>query len=430
MTAFRDVTAGPELFPAMGPELRRDMDALLPLIEKTFPIPARFRRDLAPAVAELSRLLTSSRGERPLSYLNRPPMLSAYLRYFLPWNLYRLCRLLPSLELSLAPKDRILDLGAGPLTFPAALWLCRPELRDVPLEFSCLDLSRAALDAGKKLFTALGPPCPWTIRLHSAGSRGPRKPAKGEQGASLVTVINMYNELFQSVSPGDEEGLYRLAKTQGAMLASYAGKDGRVLVVEPGIPRSGRFITLLREVLTELGHPPLSPCAHEGPCPFPGPALLPGSRREMGKGASKWCHFAFDTQEAPAALRRLSTEAGLPKERATLSFLLAGPAPGDQRLKDPGHTALGKQGTPPPLPGGEGSLQAPVRVISDPFPLGAAQGPREWGRYGCAKEGMTLVRGEKALIESLPPGALIRVLFTGRRDPKSGAFLCRPAGTE
>jgi hypothetical protein len=457
MTVFRDGAAGPGLFPAMGPELRRDMDALFPLIEKTFPIPARFRRDLASGVAELSRLLTSARGERPLSYLNRPPMLSAYLRYFLPWNLYRLCRLLPSLELPLAPGDRILDLGAGPLTFPIALWLCRPEFRDLPLEFSCTDLSRAALDAGKRLFTALGggPPCPWTIRLHGAGGRGPRNPAQGTQGASLVAVFNMYNELFQSISPGDAGGLHRLAETQGAFLASRAGKDGRVLIVEPGIPRSGQFITLLREALTDLGYPPLSPCAHDGPCPFPGPDKGGGPRktpglhrpagqrrfpepggspaggdpaaRDTGKGASKWCHFAFDTQDAPAALRRLSTAAGLPKERATLSFLLAGPAPGD---RSPGRGALNNRGPLPPLPGDRENPRPQVRIISDPFPLGAAQGPREWGRYGCAKEGMTLVQGERPLIESLPPGALVRVVFTGRRDSKSGALLCRPAGAE
>ncbi|MDR2747728.1 MAG: hypothetical protein LBB77_09825, partial [Treponema sp.] len=356
MMAFPEGAAGPGLFPAVKPELRRDMDALLLLIEKTFPVPARFRRGLASDVAELSRLLTSARGERSLSYLNRPPMLSAYLRYFLPWNLYRLCRLLPSLELPLATGDRILDLGAGPLTFPIALWLCRPEFRELSLEFHCQDLSRAALDAGKKLFTALsGGPCPWTIRV-----RGARQdPAEGKQ--ALVAVLNMYNELFQSVSPGDGGGLYRLARSQGALLAAHAGKDGRILIVEPGIPRSGQCIALLRDVLAGMGHPPLSPCAHDGPCPFPGPVKDAGPRnppggpshrsaeqrveqrrsadpsaaagnavRGMGKSASKWCHFAFDTQDAPAALLRLSAAAGLPKERATLSFLLAGPARGEQ----------------------------------------------------------------------------------------------------
>jgi hypothetical protein len=465
----------------MGPELRRDLEALLPLIEKTFPVPGRFRRGLPADVAELSRLLTSGRGERSPLYLNRPPMLSAYLRYFLPWNLYRLCRLLPALELPLAAGDRILDLGAGPLTFPIALWLCRPEFRVLPLEFRCQDLSRAALDAGKKLFASLSGGCPWTITITSR--HGLRDPAEPKGGAALVAVLNMYNEVFQSISPGDEGGLYRLAETQGALLASLAGKNGRILVVEPGIPRSGQFIALLRGALVRLGRPPLSPCPHGGPCPFPGPVKGPGPRqvpqgppRRRGpsfhgggppaaetaadkpgvRGVSKWCHFAFGAQDAPAALRRLSTAAGLPKERATLSFLLAGPARANQtNLTDqpdranqsnrtdptsrPGRARPdrmdqrpgrgGKKPGPaaplPELPEEQGP--SPVRLISDPFPLGAPQDSREWGRYGCAPEGMALVRGGRTLIESLSSGALIRAAFTGLRDPKTGALLCRPA---
>jgi hypothetical protein len=345
--------AGTELFPEPGPELRRAMEALLPLIEKTFPIPGRFRRDLVPAVAELSRFLTSARGERSLSYLNRPPLLSAYLRYFLPWNLYRLCRLLPSLDLPLAPGDRILDLGAGPLTLPIGLWLCRPDLRGLPLEFRCLDRSRAALEAGKELFAALtgtgglsgvlsGPGLPavsrspWTITTVCGEIDRPGGWRRGLQDkAALVAALNVYNEVFQPISPGDDGGLRRFADAQGALLASYTG--GRILVVEPGTPRSGRFIALLREALIGLGRPPCSPCAHGGPCPFPGKGgfsrgVLSGDSGEYfpgpspGKTASKWCHFAFDTQSAPAVLRRLSMAAGLPKERATLSFLLAGPA--------------------------------------------------------------------------------------------------------
>ena len=78
------------LFALLPPETRRLMDGIPALIEKTFPLPGRFRSALPSDVAELSRLLTSGRGERGLSYLGRPNLLSAYLRYFLPWNLYRL----------------------------------------------------------------------------------------------------------------------------------------------------------------------------------------------------------------------------------------------------------------------------------------------------------------------------------------------------
>jgi hypothetical protein len=422
------------------------MEALLPLIEKTFPIPPRFRRGLAPAVAVLSRLLTSGRGDRPLSYLNRPTVLSAYLRYFLPWNVYRLCRLLPSLELPLAAGDRILDLGAGPLTLPISLWLCRPDLRGLALEFRCLDRSRAALEAGKKLFAALGPAAPWTINTVCAGMG----PSRGRSaGAALVAAINVYNEVFQPVSPGDDGGLRRFAGAQGALLASYAGGGGRILVVEPGTPRSGRFISLLREALAGLGRPPLSPCAHRGPCPFPGrgparPGLDRDSGPSYGKGAAKWCHFAFDAQGAPAALRRLSEVAGLPKERAVLSFLLAGPAvkgaenaqgigaeiPEElERIARSGGRRAAAGCAQIPNPGDPahsgGTRRVLLRVISDPFPLGG-----DWGRYGCASEGMALVRGGRTLIGSLPSGALIEALSTGRRDSKSGALLCLPVPPE
>jgi hypothetical protein len=285
-------------------------------------------------------------------------------------------------------------------------------------------LDRRREDAGRRV--SPGPP--------AGPSKGPRRSPEDKDGFALVAALNVYNELFQPVSPGDNEGLSRLAKTQGALLAAHAGGAGRVLIVEPGVPRSGHFIALLREVLTGLGLPPLSPCPHAGPCPFPGPARggplksaasgelprgsppshrnLPenspfshrdSAGREEGRGAAKWCHFAFDTRDAPAALRRLSAVVGLPKERATLSFLLAGSPP---------HPLVSCP---------------PVRIISGPFPLGLG-GNREWGRYGCFDGGMALVRGGKALIESLPPGALVQVVFADQRDPKSRALLCRPAG--
>jgi hypothetical protein len=415
------------------------MEALLPLIEKTFPIPARFRRTVPRDVAELSRLLTSGRGGRPLAYLNHPPALSAYLRYFLPWNVYRLCRLLPALKLPLTPGDRIADLGAGPLTLPIALWLCRPELRALPLEFRCLDRSKAVLDAGKKLFAALAgsgifPGAAWTFTAVSGelGQTLAHGSAGGGKGPALTAVLNVYNEIFQSIPPGDDEGLSRFAGVQAALLAAYAGREGRILIVEPGVPRSGRFITLLRDALAALGFPPDSPCVHSGPCPFPGPErnirTLGRPRRDSsGRGradraaagwdaegraaektASKWCHFAFDTQDAPAALLRLSAEAGLPKDRAVLSFLSAGPAAGEEiRSADAGF---------------------PVRIISDPFPVGGGQG--EWGRYGCAEGGMVLVRGGGGRIKSLSSGILVEAVSTGLRDPKSGALICRDKRTE
>jgi hypothetical protein len=104
------------LFAPLPDESRMILDRVPSLIDKVFPLPERFRVGLPRDVAELSRLLTSGRPERGASYLGKPALLSAYLRYFLPWNIYRLSRLLTSLSLELKPNDAVNDLGAGPLT--------------------------------------------------------------------------------------------------------------------------------------------------------------------------------------------------------------------------------------------------------------------------------------------------------------------------
>jgi hypothetical protein len=406
-----------DLFPPPGSlsiAVRRALEGIFPLLDRVFPVPARFRRELPGDVAELSRLLTSARNERSLSYLNRPPLLSAYLRYFLPWNLYRLCRILPALDLPLAAGDAVTDLGAGPLTFPVALWISRPELRVLPLEFRCIDRSGAVLDAGKRIFAALAgetasdEACPWTIKTIVGEIRpGPTHPLSVElrgKPAALVTALYLYNEIGQLIPPEDSPAFARLAGTQAAFLSGLAGDGGRILVVEPGVPRSGEFISLLRAAFLRLGCPPLTPCVHSGPCPL----------IDEGKKAAKWCHFAFDTKDAPEALRRLSASAGIPKERAVLSFLLA--------EKGALHTAVAPAMAADAAP--VGTAQAPVtlRIISDLFPVA---GGTLYGRYGCGAPGLVLVRAGRRTLEKLRSGALARVKLSGERDPKSGA----PVGT-
>jgi hypothetical protein len=393
---------GTELFPPLASGIRRDLDAILPLIDKTFPVPGRFRGDLPRDVAELSRLLTSARNERSLSYLNRPPLLSAYLRYFLPWNLYRLCRLLPGLDLPLAPGDAVADLGSGPLTLAAALWISRPELRPIPLEFRCIDRSAAALEAGRKFFAALaGENCPWALKTITGEVRpGRGRPLSVElrgKAPALTAALWLYNEICQPLPPEDTGALGRLAEGQAAFLANLGGEGGRILALEPGVPRSGEFISLLRASLLRLGYSPLSPCLHPGPCP-----LGEGRNRE-GKRAAKWCHFAFDTEDAPRALRSLSGAAGIPKERATVSFLL---------VKKSTGAAVGAADGPEPVS---------LRIFSDPFPLSAEGGL--YGRYGCGERGLVLVRGGRRELEELPSGALARVKPAAGRDLKSGALL-------
>jgi hypothetical protein len=419
------------IFPHLDAETRRALEGFLRLIDRTFPLPRRRAGSLPRDIAELSRLFTGARGERTVTYLGKPAFLSAYLRYFLPWNLYRLCRLLPGLVLPLEDGDAVTDLGSGPLSLALALWISRPDLRGLRLEFRCIDHTATVMRAGKKLFEALaGGDCPWILRLerNSLGGRAGKAPIvwKGpsaeekqpagkdarrqEKPARLVTAVNVFTELGQNIPAADGGGLKRFAEKSFKTLTSYLADTGYLLAVEPGNPQGGAFIAGLRGALIESGGSVLAPCPHAQPCPFPGGKAPRRERRTEGRGKGKWCHFAFSTEEAPAALRTLSSRAGLPKERAALSFLFAG---------------LGGQEGPEPeaLTGG-----LRLRVISDAFPLPAAGGApaardARFGRYCCSEQGMALLTGKRSALEKAESGALFKAACTGARDPKTGAVI-------
>jgi hypothetical protein len=395
------------------------LDRLPGLIDKVFPLPERFRVGLPRDVAELSRLLTSGRPERGASYLGKPALLSAYLRYFLPWNIYRLSRLLSSLPLELKPNDAVNDLGAGPLTLAAALWISRPALRNIPLEFRCLDRTPAVLDAGKKFFAALtGTDCPWTVRTIRGDVRRNGRLSVEIRGnpAALSAAVNMYNELFWDFSPGDTEELEYFTKSQARLLSSLTESSGFILVVEPGIPRSGEFVSLLRALLMEEGRYPTAPCTHNGPCPMPGGWIESGHGTG---GKARWCHFAFDTGDAPNELHKLSAAARIPKERATISFLLAGPVLSQKPINHVTNNPDRKDVQKAP------KKHEKIRVISDVFHLGDGKDPGaySWGRYGCGEHGLVLVTGSRAALEETPSGALEELSLNGTRDAKSGALM-------
>ncbi|GHV17507.1 hypothetical protein FACS189493_5230 [Spirochaetia bacterium] len=413
-SSFSKSVFSENLFSAPDAGARRLLDGLPALIDKTIPLPRQFRAGLKRDVAELSRLLTSGRGDRRDSYLGEPAMLSAYIRYFLPWNVYRLVRLLPNLPITLADGDAITDLGSGPLTLPIALWIARPDLRRVKLEFRCLDRTGPILEAGKKIFAAICGPSvpgtdaqaahPWTIKtirgeLHERGHGKHRPgtlPMRGKPTA-LVTAVNVFNEVMSAVPPGGD--LTPAAEREAALLSALAAPAASIFVVEPGVPRSGEFIAALRGALTALGRLVCVPCpAAHGDCSFP------GGRSGSSGAKEKWCHFAFDTADAPRQLQALSAAAGIPKERAVLSFLFTGGIP-----------AL------------DTADSITVRIISDAFPL---PGEGRFGRYGCSQRGAALVTGSAAQLESAGSGALLRLTAPAieRRDRKSGALILELRG--
>ncbi|MDR1390063.1 MAG: small ribosomal subunit Rsm22 family protein [Treponema sp.] len=373
------------LFPALDQKTRSAIDQFLDLIARNFPLEKRFRRNLPGDVAELSRLFTSDRKIRDTGYLGRPAMLSAYLYHYLPWNVYKLCKLFGGIASEsggrfpeLDEDDAVTDLGSGPLTLPIALWISFPALRNCKLEFRCVDRTGLILDAGRKLFDAL--------IMESAGLRlwrvktirGPLDAPLYGKRSSLIAAANVFNE-----SAGVEKA--------AVLIDARIKENGHVLVVEPGTPPSGRFISALRTALGKHGISIKAPCTHCGSCPMP-------------SGANKkWCHFPTDTSDAPERLKALSNAAGIPKERAVVSFLFA-------------------QKTPAPATSTIEANTNKIRIISDAFPLpGREEG--FFGRYGCYEQGLALVRGSKEKTAPLLPGALINQSPADGKDTKSGAAI-------
>jgi len=372
-------------FEILPQETRKTLFSACALIKENFRIPGRFRSALPSQIAELSRLLTNNRGERPLSYLTRPNFLSAYMHYFLPWNIYRLCILLQGIDLNLSAGDSVTDLGSGPLTFASALWIARHDLRNVPLEINCIDRCAPALEAGNKFFTTL---CEstntvntWKINL-IRDDIDIRRITRKENQSKLVCAVNLFNEIYGSLPHSDSEGLKHIADNAAQFMAGMALKNGSILTVEPGVPQSGRFISFLRTSLMRMGMQPLSPCTHTSACTF-------------FANKKRWCHFAYETFDAPKELQQLSAAAELPKERLVFSYLL---------------TAAAKKS----------NTENKLRVISDAFPLPQ----NRFGRYGCCSKGLVLLAGERKSIEKISCGSLFTMTdnFKGR-DKKSGALI-------
>lgn len=268
-------------------------------------------------IKKLSHQLTDDRSSRRIGYMNDASLVSAYISYFMWWNLVRLTKLfanLPKEGICLNDGDVCLDLGSGPLTVPVALWLSRPELRNKKLTFYCMDLSQTALSAGEEIFLSIAARTikdnqePWKIiRVKGAIGTGIKEKAK------LVTCANVFNELAQT----NEMPPDYLSKKYTGDIESYLSKDegAAVMLIEPGDPKSARLVSLMRDSFIRRGLMPVSPCPHFHMCPMEG--------RTTSNPNGKWCNFAFDTEDAPLQLLKLSEKSNLTKERAVLSYVLS-----------------------------------------------------------------------------------------------------------
>lgn len=407
-----------ELLPELPAESRQILENFESIVQGVRPLSSRQLLRLPENIRDVSHLLTDQRGGRRMGYLNDTVYLSAYMRYFQWWNLLRLTRLfagLKSTQLNVPDNGICLDIGSGPLTVPIALWLARPDLREKKLTWYCLDHSQTALALGEELYLAIAArtiadlgSARTIADLGSARTIGDSagkslEPwrivrVKGELGvqvrqcAHLVTAANVFNEVVEESGKPPEF----TAKRAADIIMHYKEASAQVLVVEPGTPPAARFLTAFRGALARKGLCIVAPCPQgmewtEGEgrgCSCP----MDGSR------GNKWCHFTFSTEDAPQKLQKLSARAGLPKERASLAFVLASSVAPKASVKE---------------------SQLEIRVISEPIKL-----PRDrTGYYGCCRQGLVLVESASNLV----PGQLLQVkeLENFRLDKKSGAVLYR-----
>jgi hypothetical protein len=417
--------------------MQRALEHIPTLLDAVLPLKAAHRRDLPSAVRELSARLTAERGSDTRPYWSSPRLVSAYLRWFLPWNLQRLTRLLRALDLPAPEAARgeegrrplLLDLGSGPLTFPLSLWLARPKWRALPLDITCVDAASRPLELGRALFARLvGENSPWRIRTQRASLDAAGIWEHSARGRPfLISFVNVFNEIkAKRGTPPDARPASFLRKA--ARLLAFGGS---ILCVEPGTRLGGKIIEGLRAHSPETGLEPLQPCPHKGPCP------LPGTRN--------WCRFTFDVRGAPRRLTELARDAGLPKKDLSLSFLLLrgrnadAAQPSSPPARDGGASAgQGNRETacspssPPardggaPLPGGGQTTRSlTARVLSAPFDV---PGVTRAARYACSARGLLVLVGA----ENAPSGTLLCAAWPERprKDARSGAWIVPLSGND
>lgn len=355
------------------------------VIQGVRPLNSKQQQQLPDHIRQLSHQLTDQRAERRLGYMNDSIQLSSYVRYYTWWNLVRLTRLFANLPEELFPKANCicLDCGSGPLTVVNALWLARPDLRKLELTWYCVDVSANSMALGEDIFLSMAArmgETPWKI-IRVKGSFG----VSLRQKASFVTCANMLNELDQNSDMPPEFQ----TKKYYEQFMRYSTPDASFILIEPGVPKAARTLSLMRDRFIKDGFTVKAPCPHAESCPMNGFKSYTGSK-------NKWCNFAFTTDHAPAKLLKLSERAKLPKERATLSFVTA--------VKNDKSSINDEQ--------------LLCRITSDEFTLPGYA----YGHYACTKLGLVLLRSKES--GSINSGDLISVKIKTPDlpiDEKSGA---------
>lgn len=292
------------------------LNSFLYIIDDVLKLSNKQKASLSKDIRGLFHTLTDDRANKNIDYLNTPTQLSAYIYYYLYWNLYRLVRAFGSLSFSLKDGCVIGDFGAGPLTFIMALWISKPHLRECELSFYCVDISYKVMSIGERLFYAL---CELTDKnledrkvykkwkiIRVCDKFG----CKIKDKLDLFVSSNMFNEICWDRLRNMEEDCNKYTN----IIDSYLKKDGTSLIIEPGLPIGGAIISSFRTCFIKRGCKILSPCPHNKDCAI-------HNRQTFSKNSKKWCHFSCSTFDAPKNLLALSKESHLGKKTFSLSYI-------------------------------------------------------------------------------------------------------------
>lgn len=407
-----------ELFSEFDDFTQKGFALLYPALAELIPMKPSQKRELPYACKELSEYLTTEREMLSRPYWTSPRLLSAYVHYFMVWNLIRLCRLFPQINLGTLPQQcTFADLGSGPLTIPLALFLSRKDLHKKEITFICSDIAPQPLQIGKTLFEMLrqklAPQCAWKIELVRAPNHKVLRQI--HTPVSLITMGNVLNEGDEKKKISTFEQIRQIFDNACQIL----DEEGKIFVVEPGTRQGARMIQILRTLVTEeiqeiekdteeletlsfddgihLEKNEEAPCQIISPCPHG--ISCPLAKRSQKQNA--WCHFNAKASYVPSELKELSQKAGLDKESVSLSYLYLAKKELAQKLIR------------------QEQSEHKARIISDAFTIPHYKGR---ARYACHEKGLLLILDSAAI----QTGTLCEVKFPAKsiRDIKSKAIFC------
>lgn len=419
-----------ELFSEFDDFAHKGFEFLYPVLFKLLPMKPSQLKELPYACRELSEYLTTDRKMLSRPYWTSPRLVSAYAHYFMVWNLIRLCKLFPQINLGTLPqKCTVVDLGSGPLTIPLALFLSRKDLHKKEITFICADIAPQPLQIGKNLFEKLrqilAPECVWKIEIVRAPNHKILRQI--HTPVSLITMGNVLNEGDEKKKISTFEQIQNLYDNACQIL----DEKGKIFVVEPGTRQGARMIQILRTLVTEemqeieededfeeisfeedsfadndfdddfAEEKEEAPCQIISPCPHGITCPLTKQTHGQAHRQNAWCHFNTKAADIPKELKELSKKADLDKESVSLSYLYFAKKECAEKLVK------------------QEQSEHKARIISDTIII-----PRYKGKahYACHEKGLLLILDSA----DLQTGTLCEVSIPQKitRDFKSKAILC------